>query len=336
MLPLIFNLALTPFVIHGLGVGIYGIFLLVMVIQQFIGSVDGGVGPSARRYFGMYAGRGDRAGDDVPAGHARRPRGRVRGCDLQHLLRRGAVDHGVLPRDGGGPRRRRVPAARDDHHRRRVPGARAVHAGAADHQPVQGAGARRPARLLRLRHDDGDHGEQRPRPRRCRLGLHRPAGAAIAAGAADGIAAPRPARRPLRPVQPAEGVLRLRLEAAGLRRPLRRRRSGRRDLRRAVRGPADDGLRNRRQLRRHAPRRPHERLRADRDQHRPVAGGSRTGRGDPGGRPHPAALGAVRRRLDRRRGAGLLLRCHRVAAPRFGPARPGGRGRAAGARGDPA
>ncbi len=61
MLPLVFNLALTPFVIHGLGVGIYGIFLLVLVIQQFIGSVDGGVGPSARRYFGLYAGRGDRA-----------------------------------------------------------------------------------------------------------------------------------------------------------------------------------------------------------------------------------------------------------------------------------
>ena len=61
MLPLIFNLALTPFVIHGLGVGIYGIFLLVMVIQQFVGSVDGGVGPSARRYFGLFAGRGDRA-----------------------------------------------------------------------------------------------------------------------------------------------------------------------------------------------------------------------------------------------------------------------------------
>ena len=60
MLPLVFNLVLTPFVIHGLGVGIYGIFLLVTVIQQFIGSVDGGVGPSARRYFGIYAGRGDR------------------------------------------------------------------------------------------------------------------------------------------------------------------------------------------------------------------------------------------------------------------------------------
>lgn len=61
MLPLVFNLALTPFIIHGLGIGIYGIFLLVAVIQQFVGSVDGGVGPSARRYFGMYAGRGDRA-----------------------------------------------------------------------------------------------------------------------------------------------------------------------------------------------------------------------------------------------------------------------------------
>ena len=56
-LPLVFNLALTPFIIHGLGVDIYGIFLLVAVIQQFIGSVDGGVGPSARRYFGIYAGK---------------------------------------------------------------------------------------------------------------------------------------------------------------------------------------------------------------------------------------------------------------------------------------
>ena len=58
--PLVFNLALTPFIIHGLGVELYGIFLLVAVIQQFISSVDGGIGPGARRYFGIYAGKGDR------------------------------------------------------------------------------------------------------------------------------------------------------------------------------------------------------------------------------------------------------------------------------------
>lgn len=59
-LPLVFNLALTPFIIHGLGVEVYGIFLLVAVIQQFVSSVDGGIGPGARRYFGIYAGRDDR------------------------------------------------------------------------------------------------------------------------------------------------------------------------------------------------------------------------------------------------------------------------------------
>ena len=59
-LPLVFNLALTPFVIHGLGVELYGVFLLVAVIQVFVSSVDGGIGPGARRYFGIYAGRDDR------------------------------------------------------------------------------------------------------------------------------------------------------------------------------------------------------------------------------------------------------------------------------------
>ncbi len=61
MLPLVFNLALTPYLIHGFGTALYGVFLLVAVIQQFIGSVDGGVGASSRRYFGIYTGRGDRA-----------------------------------------------------------------------------------------------------------------------------------------------------------------------------------------------------------------------------------------------------------------------------------
>jgi O-antigen/teichoic acid export membrane protein len=59
-LPLVFNLALTPFIIHGLGVELYGIFLLVAVIQQFVSSVDGGIGPGARRYFGIHAGKDDR------------------------------------------------------------------------------------------------------------------------------------------------------------------------------------------------------------------------------------------------------------------------------------
>lgn len=61
LLPPVFNLSLTPFIIHGLGAGIYAIFLLTAVVQQFVASVDGGVGPSARRFLGIYAGRGDRA-----------------------------------------------------------------------------------------------------------------------------------------------------------------------------------------------------------------------------------------------------------------------------------
>ena len=62
MSPLVFNLALTPFLIHGFGIALYGVFLLIAVIQRFIGSVDGGIGPSARRYFGIFTGREDRAG----------------------------------------------------------------------------------------------------------------------------------------------------------------------------------------------------------------------------------------------------------------------------------
>lgn len=61
MSPLVFNLVLTPFLIHGFGVAVYGVFLLIAVLQRFISSMDGGVGGSARRYFGIYTGRGDRA-----------------------------------------------------------------------------------------------------------------------------------------------------------------------------------------------------------------------------------------------------------------------------------
>ncbi|MFT4217182.1 MAG: polysaccharide biosynthesis C-terminal domain-containing protein [Micropruina sp.] len=62
MSPLVFNLALTPYLIRGFGIGLYGVFLLIAVIQRFIASMDGGVGGGARRYFGILTGRGDRAG----------------------------------------------------------------------------------------------------------------------------------------------------------------------------------------------------------------------------------------------------------------------------------
>lgn len=58
--PLVVNLALTPYIIHGLGERIYAIFLLVSVLQAFMSTVDGGIGPSANRYFTLYAGRGDK------------------------------------------------------------------------------------------------------------------------------------------------------------------------------------------------------------------------------------------------------------------------------------
>jgi len=57
--PLIINLLLTPYIIAGLGKEIYAIFLLVSTIQLFMGAFDGGIGPSANRYFTVYAGRGD-------------------------------------------------------------------------------------------------------------------------------------------------------------------------------------------------------------------------------------------------------------------------------------
>ncbi|AKT52364.1 lipopolysaccharide biosynthesis protein [Arsenicicoccus sp. oral taxon 190] len=60
-LPLIINLALTPYIIEGLGAKIYGIFLLINTIQLVMSSFDGGIGPSASRYFTLYAGRADAA-----------------------------------------------------------------------------------------------------------------------------------------------------------------------------------------------------------------------------------------------------------------------------------
>ena len=54
------NLVLTPFIIHGLGVQRYGIFVLVLTITTMLTSFDGGVAGAAGRYFAVYAGTDDR------------------------------------------------------------------------------------------------------------------------------------------------------------------------------------------------------------------------------------------------------------------------------------
>jgi O-antigen/teichoic acid export membrane protein len=50
---------MTPYIIHGVGQEVYGMYLLVMSLQLILAYIDGGIGPSANRYFGLYAGRGD-------------------------------------------------------------------------------------------------------------------------------------------------------------------------------------------------------------------------------------------------------------------------------------
>lgn len=59
-IPLVVNLALTPVIIHGLGPARYSIFLLVSTLTAFLSQFDGGIGPSAMRFFTIYAGREDR------------------------------------------------------------------------------------------------------------------------------------------------------------------------------------------------------------------------------------------------------------------------------------
>lgn len=54
------NLVLTPFVIHGLGIQRYGMFVLASTITTFLGSLNGGLGSVASRYFPIYAGADDR------------------------------------------------------------------------------------------------------------------------------------------------------------------------------------------------------------------------------------------------------------------------------------
>ena len=54
------NLVLTPFVIHGLGIQRYGLFVLTGTITTFLGSLNGGLTATAQRYFPVYAGADDR------------------------------------------------------------------------------------------------------------------------------------------------------------------------------------------------------------------------------------------------------------------------------------
>ena len=54
------NLVLTPFIIHGLGIERYGIFVLVVTLTGMLNTFDGGVVGAASRYFSVYAGTDDR------------------------------------------------------------------------------------------------------------------------------------------------------------------------------------------------------------------------------------------------------------------------------------
>ena len=58
--PLVVNLAMTPWIISGLGPQRYSIFLLVSTATMLISQFDGGIGASSMRYFTIYAGRDDK------------------------------------------------------------------------------------------------------------------------------------------------------------------------------------------------------------------------------------------------------------------------------------
>jgi len=54
------NVGMTPYVISGLGLRRYSIFLLINTLTMMLSSFDGGLGLSALRYYTLYAGRDDR------------------------------------------------------------------------------------------------------------------------------------------------------------------------------------------------------------------------------------------------------------------------------------
>ncbi|HVV29949.1 MAG TPA: polysaccharide biosynthesis C-terminal domain-containing protein [Mycobacteriales bacterium] len=59
-IPIAVNLALTPYIIHGLGVDRYGLYMYIASLGAFIGSFDGGLNISTQRFFSIFAGRDDR------------------------------------------------------------------------------------------------------------------------------------------------------------------------------------------------------------------------------------------------------------------------------------
>ena len=79
------NLVLTPFIIHGLGVERYGIFVLVVTLTGMLTSFDGGVMGAAARYFAVYAGTDDRRSTTQAARHLLRA---ADGCGDCHQHRR--------------------------------------------------------------------------------------------------------------------------------------------------------------------------------------------------------------------------------------------------------
>jgi O-antigen/teichoic acid export membrane protein len=57
--PMIITVFLTPYILHGLGVVRYGLFVLTGSLVSFLGTFDGGVKGTAQRFFAIYAGAHD-------------------------------------------------------------------------------------------------------------------------------------------------------------------------------------------------------------------------------------------------------------------------------------
>lgn len=57
--PMVITIFLTPYILHGLGVARYGLFVLTASLSAFIATFDGGIKDTAQRYFSLFAGSGD-------------------------------------------------------------------------------------------------------------------------------------------------------------------------------------------------------------------------------------------------------------------------------------
>ncbi|PIE26372.1 MAG: hypothetical protein CSA58_09685 [Micrococcales bacterium] len=60
LIPLVANLALTPYIIEGLGHERWGLILITTVVTTMMQQLDGGIGQAAMRYFTLYAGSRDK------------------------------------------------------------------------------------------------------------------------------------------------------------------------------------------------------------------------------------------------------------------------------------